>query len=492
MTPRRALAALGLVLAALLPWACRKPAARVRVAIHSAPLSLDPHLQNEIVTAAVLSNLYDGLTEFDRESRIVPALAAEWTNPDERTWVFRLRKGVKFHDGRPLTAADVVFSLERARRHPRTGLASYLVEISSVREVDPSTIEIRTARPFAALLAKLSPIAVVPRGAPEEIVEPVGTGSYRLVSASKEGLELEPFAGDWRGGPRPPRLSFLVAGDPMRRVEMLVSGEADLAADLPGDSAERLRGMTCCREIAQPGSTVEYLRLSSLVPPFGDARVREAVSLALDRAGYVAAAHRGRAQPAGQLVVPGVFGYAPDLKTELRDLSRARRLLADAGYPAGFDVVLEYRHGRHGELLAAQLAEAGIRAAPRETPWTELHPRVRRGEVGFYFGGVVSQTAEASDVLDGFVHTRDEVRGYGITNHSRYSNARADDLIERAATSLDMTRRRGLLQEAMRVVVADRFLIPVAGLYEVYGASRNVRFEPRLDMKLLGREMRVE
>lgn len=492
MAPRRALAALGLAFGVLVAGACRKPVPVARVAIHSAPLSFDPHLQNEIVTAAVLANLYDGLTEFDRESRLVPALAAEWTNPDERTWVFRLRKGVRFHDGRDLAAADVVFSLERARRHPRTGLASYLVEVASVREVDPSTVEIRTSRPFAALLAKLSPIAIVPRDAPEEIVTPVGTGSYRLASAGRDRLDLEPFPGDWRKGPPPPRLTFLVEADPRRRVELLLSGEADVAADLPGDAAEGLRGSPCCREIAQPGSTVEYLRLSTLFPPFRDARVREAVSLAIDRAGYVAAAHRGRAQPAGQLVVPGVFGYAPGLKAEGRDLPRARRLLAEAGYPDGFDVVLDFRPGRHGKALAAQLAEAGIRASPRETSWTDLHPRIRNGGVAFYFGGVVAQTAEASDVLDGFVHTRDEARGYGVTNHSRYSNPRADALIEQAAATLDMTRRRGLLQEAMEVVMADRFLVPVAGLYEVYGASRRVRFEPRLDMKLLGREMRTE
>ena len=492
MPRHRALAALGLALAALGAGACRRAPAEVRVAIHSGPLSLDPHLQNEIVTAAVLSNLYDGLTEFDRESRIVPALAAEWTNPDERTWVFRLRKGVRFHDGRGLEAADVVFSLDRARRHPGTGLASYLVEVESVRELDPATVEIRTARPFAALLSKLSPIAIVPRDAPERIVGPVGTGSYRLAAATPERIELVAFEGDWRKGPALRRLTFVVAGDAPRRVEMLLRGEADLAADLPGDTAERLRGSDCCREIALPGSTVEYLRLSELVAPFRDARVREAVSLSIDRRAYVAEAHRGRAQPAGQLVVPGVFGYAPDLVAGGRDLPRARRLLAEAGYPEGFDVPLDFRPGRHGEVLAAQLAQAGIRAAARETPWTELHPRIRRGEVGFYFGGVVAQTAEASDVLDGFVHTRDEARGYGITNHSRYSNPRADALIEGAAGSLDMIRRRELLQEAMRVVMADRFLVPVAGLYEVYGANRRIRFEPRLDLKLLGREIRVD
>jgi peptide/nickel transport system substrate-binding protein len=203
----------------------------------------------------------------------------------------------------------------------------------------------------------------------------------------------------------------------------------------------------------------------------------------------VSAAHHGLGQPAGQLVVPGVFGFAPDVKATPRDLPRARRLLAEAGYPDGFDVVLEYRPGRKGDLVAAQLAEAGIRVRTRESPWTDLHPRVRRGEVGFYFGGVVAQTAEASDVLDGFVHTRDEERGYGMTNHDRYSNARADALIEAAATSLVMIRRRELLQEAMRVVMADRYLVPIAGLFDVYGVRKSVRFSPRLDMKLLGREM---
>lgn len=492
MTAPRALAALGLAVAALWPGGCRKPVPAVRIAVHSAPLSFDPHLQNEVLTAQVLANLYDGLTEFDRESRIVPALAAEWTNPDERTWVFRLRPGVRFHDGRALAAADVVASLERARRHPGTGLASYLVEVASIREVDPGTVEVRTERPFAALLGKLAQVSIVPRDAPARIERPVGTGSYRLLSAGGDRIDLEPFPSDWRKRGELPRLSFLVAADPQRRLQLLLGGEADVVADLPGAAAEGLKGSDCCREVAQPGSTVEYLRLSPLFPPFRDARVREAVALAVDRARYVEAAHRGRAQPVGQLVVPGVFGYAPDLRAGPRDLGRARRLLADAGYPEGLDVVLEFRPGRHGAILAAQLAEAGIRSTPRESPWTELHPRIRNGEVGFYFGGVVAQTADASDVLDGFVHTRDEARGYGITNHSRYSNPRADELIEKAAASLDMTRRRELLQEAMRVVMADRWLIPVAGLWEVYGASRRVRFEPRLDMRLLGREIRVE
>lgn len=470
------------------PAACREGSKPVRIAVHSAPQSFDPHLQNEILTTAVLANLYDGLTEFDEESRVVPALASEWRNPDERTWIFRLRPGVTFHDGRPLTAGDVLFSLDRARHHSGSGLASYLVEVESVRMSDPATIEIRTKRPFAALLAKLTSIAIVPANAPPEIVDPIGTGSYRLARATEDAVELVPATNGWRRGPLLP-VTFVVDGDPRGRRERLLAGDVDVATDLSEDAVKRLEASECCRVVAQPGSTVEYLRLSPTAPPFRDRRVRQAIDLAIDRTRYVAEAHGGIGQPAGQLCVPGVFGFAPDLKPTARDLSRARRLLAEAGFAEGLDLVLEHRPGRRGDVLARQLAEAGIRVTPRVTPWTELHPRIRSGAVDFYFGGVVAQTAEASDVLDSFVHSRDESRGYGSTNHSRYSNPTADALIESASAALDLRRRRDLLQRAMRVVMDDLYLLPIAGLYDVYGLRREIRFEPRFDRRLPGREI---
>jgi peptide/nickel transport system substrate-binding protein len=489
---RRPGAFLALALATLAAGSCRRPESPIRVAVHSAPQSFDPHLQNEVLTSSILANLYDALTEFDGESRIVPALASEWRNPDERTWVFHLRAGVRFHDGRPMTAEDVVFSLDRARHNPGSGLASYLVEVESVRAVDGDTVEIRTRRPFAALLAKLTPISIVPRDAPAEITRPVGTGTYRFAGATGGAVDFVPAERSWRPVTRLLPLTFVVDGDPKRRLELLLSGEVDVVSDLPEEAAALLRGSTCCRERTLPGSTVEYLRLSRSEPPFRDRRVRQAIDLAIDRTAYLAAAHAGLGQPVGQLVVPGVFGFAPDLKATTRDVARARSLLVEAGYPLGFDTVLEYRPGRKGKVLAGQLAEAGVRVTPREVPWTELHPRIRSGVVGFYFGGVVSQTAEASDVLDGFVHTRDEARGYGTTNHSRYSNPKADVLIESAAAALDLVRRRELLQQAMRAVMDDLYILPIAGLYEVYGVRNGVRFSPRLDRKLLGREIRRE
>lgn len=301
-----------------------------------------------------------------------------------------------------------------------------------------------------------------------------------------------PAPGSWRSGPAGPSLTFVVVPDPAERLRRLTLGRVDVAADLDGASVALLRDSDCCREEVRPGSTVEYLHLAASERRFDDPRVREAVHLAIDRHRYVDEAHDGLGQPVGQLAVPGVFGYAPDLGVPDRDVSRARALLAEAGYPEGLDVVLEHRPGRQADVLARMLAEGGIRAKPRELRWPDLYERLRHGEVGFYFGGLVAPTADSSDILDGYVHTRDEATGYGASNHSRYSNARADALIESASTSFSLVRRRELLQAAMRVVVDDRRFVPVAGLYQIYGVGKRVRFKPRLDLKLLGREISKE
>lgn len=476
-------------LAAVGAGSCRRSPPPVRIAIHSGPQSLDPHLQNEVLTDAILANIYDGLTEFDEESRIRPGLAVAWTNPDDRTWVFRLRPNVRFHDGRPLTAADVAYSFERARSHPRSEISSYLVEVETFGALDPLTFRIRTRRPFAAFLVKISSIPVVPRGSPDTITEPVGTGSYRLLRYEEgRSIELVPVPTDWRVPVARGPLTFVVERAPKARAEKLLAGEVEVAAGLSGDAVNVLRRSGGCRAEVRPGSVVEYLHLAPIDPRFRDERVRRAIDLAIDRVAYLAEAHQGLGQAVGQLVGPGIFGFAPDLKPSARDLARARRLLAEAGYPDGFDAVLEYRPGRRGDILAAQLAEAGLRVTPKESTWKDLYPRLQRGEVGFYLGGVSARTGDASEVLDSFVHTRDEARGYGNTNLSRYSNPGVDAIIEETAASLELARRRELMQEAMRVVMSDVGIVPLAALQDVYGVREGVRFAPRLDMKLLGRE----
>lgn len=189
-------------------------------------------------------------------------------------------------------------------------------------------MEIRTRKRFAPLLAKLTPVHIVPRGAPSRIDEPVGTGPYRLARNGEESWSWSrPRA--TAGTTDRSRRSGSSSSRSRTNVSGCCAGGGDVAADLDEIAVKVLRTVECCRETVRPGSTVEYLHLAVVDPRFDDRRVRQAVSLAIDRAAYVAEARHGLGQPVGQMAVPGVFGYAPDLRAPGRDVDRARTLLGE-------------------------------------------------------------------------------------------------------------------------------------------------------------------
>lgn len=478
-------------IAALLVGCARPPEPQraVRIAIHSEPLSFDPHLHNEILTFSVLSNIYEGITAFDSDFKPSPALAESWENPDERTWRFRLREDARFSDGRPVEAADVVSSLARARRRTGGSLGSYLIDVDREEAEGPRTVVLHTRRPSAVLLSKLTYIGVVPRDAPDDIRVPIGTGPYRLAARQEKGaLRLEP-RGDAarRTGRSLSPIEFVPLRSGAERTAALLEGRVDLVQDLETGAIPRVSGTSGVRVFTRPSTTIECLYLATKDARFDDIRVRRAIHLAIDRVRFVRDSRDGQGLPASQMVGPGVFGFDPEIPLPKPDRAAARRLLAEAGFPDGFAVDLEYRSGRRGDLVAAQLREIGIRVTPKESPWTELYPRYARGEIAFYLGGAVAVTADGSDIFDSMAHTRSG--GYGRTNFIGYSNPELDALIERSGEVLDMTSRRAVLQSAMRVLMQDLRLVPLTIPNDVYGVRANLSWKPRLDRFLKGAEM---
>src|SRR5581483_1720583 len=272
---------------------------------------------------------------------------------------FHLRGGVHFQDGRPLTADDVVASLERVRHHAKSGLGNYLVTVDAIRELAPDTVEITTRRPSPVLLNKLTFVFIVPHDAPEEIHQPIGTGPYRLVAADEHHVRLEAFAQSWRGAPPEREVDLLILPDPAERVARLERGDVDLMQEVEPERAAELRQRPHCRVVATEGTSVEYLALRIDSKPFSDLRVRQAIDLAIDREALVSDHLKTQGLPLGQMVGRQVFGYAPDVKPPIRDLESAKRLLAAAGYPHGIDTDLEFREGKGADALVAQLAQAG-------------------------------------------------------------------------------------------------------------------------------------
>jgi len=467
------------------------PARPLRIALHSDPLVLDPHLRNEALTYSVLRNLYEGLTAFDTEMRVGPALAASWENPNDLTWVFHLRPGVRFHDGRELTAADVVFSLDRARTLPASGFGSYVVAVDKVRALDRYTVELTTRRPYAILLNKLAFVLIVPAGSPPEILQPVGTGPYRLVSYQPGArLALRSFDGYWGGPSAISQVDFLPVPDQRARVERLLAGDLDLVQEPGALNLARIRAAPHCRGLEQESLTVIFLLMKTARPPLADIRVRRAIHLALDRSALVATALRGEGHPIGQMVGRSVFGYAPDIVAPPRDLAAARRLLAAAGYPGGLDLDLEFRPGRQAAEIRRQLAEAGIRVRLVERPWRELFPRLLDHRVDFYLGAILAPSADASDLFDAMVHSRDAARGYGDGNFGDYRNAALDALIEESGSTLDMLTRRAQLERSMHLLMQDLAFTPLYVPWNLFGVRDDVAWQPRRDGYILAREMR--
>lgn len=462
----------------------------LRIAIYDLPHTLDPHLESEFVSFAIASHVYEGLTRLDADLRVEPALAERWESPDALRWRFRLREGVRFHDGRPLTADDVVASLERARRHAGSDWTSYLVAVDRVQAVDPLTVEVVTRRPYSLLLQKLAFILIVPRGAPERIERPLGTGPYRLLGPpSDRRVVLHAFEG-YRG-PRPteevvhfemdPSLERVLRAPPGRQPDIVLAvgpEAAGLIARTPGYTL-----------VTRAGVTTDYLQLRMSRAPFSDLRVRRAVHVGLDRDALVRDVLGGRGRAANQLVGPAVFGHDPSLPRVKRDLAEARRLLAAAGYAEGLELDLEFREGRRVAALVAQLAEIGIRARPRPQPFGDLSARMRRDEVAMYYGGAMASTGDASDLLDSLVHSRLADRSLGESNTIGYRNPALDGLIESAASQGVMAERRATLSQCLRLALDDLPLVPLIMPDDVYGVREGIEWRPRLDGRVLGAEV---
>jgi peptide/nickel transport system substrate-binding protein len=468
--------------------------APLRIGLHADPGSLDPHLQNEMVAYSVLSNVYESLVRFDANMSLRPLLAEGWVNPDDFSWRLLLRKDVRFHDGRPLTAEDVAFSLERARSLPGTRASALLVGVEEIRVQDEYTVDIVTRHPHPILLNKLASVFIVPDRSLNEIRHPVGTGPYKFVSRSGQKVDLRANTDYWGEPPSEKRVEIHFVPDREQRVIRLLAGQLDLVIRLAPEDRTTIEAARGMKMASRPSLMVAFLQASPHTPPFDDRRVRRAIHLALDRQALVRDFLLGEGIVAAQMVSPGLFGFAPDLAPVTPDPARARELLAEAGHPQGIRITLEHRTGLHLDrlqsLLREQLALGEITLDLQASPWSELYERITSRQAAFFLSGWVVTTGDSSDVLNAMAHTPDPDRGWGDTNVSGYSNPELDRLIERCDETLNIDERRELLQRAMRQFMDDLVLIPLYVQNDLYGVREDLVFTPRQDSRLLAQEIR--
>ncbi len=302
-------------------------------------VTLDPHLVNEESTHSTLTHFYSRLVVFGPEMDLQPDLAVRWESLSDTVWRLQLREGVVFHDGRPFEAQDAVASILRAQR-----LDNYYVQpIEHVYAVDHQTVEVQTYDPFPVLLNRLASVYIVPRNtALTPIDHPLGTGPYRFVSGVPNGtIEGERFLRFWGPPPAFDRVTILPLSDPTERAEAVSSGKTDLANNFPLEFYQWGLKQQNNRIVSRAGLGVVLLGFSMTQgSPFADLRVRQAVSLALDREKIIGNEPQPLAVPMHQIVPPGIFGYSSELRPFVYDKGRADLLLKEAGFSKGLQAEL--------------------------------------------------------------------------------------------------------------------------------------------------------
>jgi peptide/nickel transport system substrate-binding protein len=481
------------------------------LALGSAPVSLDPHLTNESAAFSVNSNIYDSLLEADANLALRPALAVRWVNPDDWTLSFELRRGVRFQDGSPLDAEDVVASLLRARDDPRSEWTMGLREVASIEAASSHEVVLRTKRPFPALLRYLVPIAIVPaervRGRTPLDRAPVGSGPYRYAGRDRSGaIELVAYDGHWRGRPGIERLRVRAIADDRERLRALGAGAVDMATDIPAAGVAELRTLSGVRLLRATGLRETYLAFDvsrEATPyatprgnPFLDRRVRVAFLHAVDRERLLGEVLQGFGQVATQFGAPGVFGFDPDIRPAPHDPSLSRRLLAEAGYASGFKVTLDAPSGVHpGDAEAARGVAADLRSVGLDVqlnllPKPAMFDKLSRRDTTLFIGTWNSLTGDMEEIYLSLLRTRDPASGHGADNYGGYSNPAVDAAFDAAGAMTQPSARLARLKQGVALALADVPWVPLYVQDQLYGLREPWEWAPRPDKRVRASEIR--
>lgn len=502
-------------------------AADLTVGVRAGPLSIDPHFTASGTHAEAIKHVFEALVRSGNNLELEPGLATSWSVVDDTTWEFKLREGVKFHDGSDFTAEDVKFSIERiplvTGPNPTT---IYVRRVAGVEIVDDLTIRIKTDGPAPNLPNDFIRLFVVSHNAAKDFSASadkaaegfnsgkaaIGTGPYKFVSwTPKEELVLEAFEGYWGGKEPWDKVVRKELPNDAARVAQLKAGQVDLISRIPASDVPTLEmddKLSVVRQdsvylfnmsfdfrdkppqiTAKDGSPLEK-------NPFQDPKVREAFDLAIDRETLTEIAMEGMGTAQSQLVTPNIFGYNPDIKVTTPDPAKAKQLLAEAGYPDGFKVTFSFTNDRLpadkdvGTTIAQMLTAIGVQVETNAQPGAVFFPANTRGDFSLTMSGWGTLTGESNYTLSSLAHTNDPAKKLGAFNLRGYSSPAMDKLIEDAGVEMDEAKRKQLLMDANALVASDRPYLAIASTVTAWGMKKGLTIVPRSDEDTLAMNIR--
>jgi peptide/nickel transport system substrate-binding protein len=486
-------------------------AADLTVGLASDVTALDPHYHNVTPNNNVAAHIFGFLVQRNEKSQLEPSLATEWKTVDPLTWEFKLRRGVKFHDGSEFTAADVVASIDRVPTVPNSPspFTAYSKQIKEMVVVDPYTIRFKTATPYPLMPSDMTQIAIISKAAAKASTEDfnsgkaaIGTGPYKLVRYAK-GDRIELQRNDaWWGGKTPwEKVTLRLLPQDASRVAALLSGDVQVIEGVPPADVGNLRRDKRVNVYRTVADRLIYLHVDSNrdVSPFvtdkagkpldknplKDPRVRLAISKAINRPAIVEKVMEGEAVMSGQLVPEFLFGSTKNLKPEAFDPAGAKKLLADAGYPDGFGLTIHAPNNRYvndakiAQTVAQMLSRVGIDTKVVAMPSATYFAQATDLKFSFMLLGWSTGTGEASSSLNALLMTYNKDKGYGTANRGRYSNAKVDALTEDALQTVDDAKREAYLQRATELAIADTGIVPLHFQVNLWATRDGITYVPR-------------
>jgi peptide/nickel transport system substrate-binding protein len=480
--------------------------------------SMDPYARNETFLLAFLSNIYEPLVRRDRNLKLEPALATSWSQPSPTLWRVNLRPNVKWQDGTPFSADDVVFSLKRADDEG-SNLRGYFVSVKDVRKVDAMTVDIETKYPDPVFIDKMAQVAIMSKAWAEKnnalrsadltkkdenyaTRNAMGTGPFMLVSRAPDQKTVLKPNPTWWDKPEHnlTEVEFSVIANDATRVAALLSGQIDMIYTVPPQDTTRIAQTQGLRILQAPELRTIFLGfdqkrdelLESSIKgknPFKDVRVRKAFYQAIDEEAIKTRVMRGQAAPTALMVAPGINGFVPELNTRFKyDPDAAKKLLADAGYPNGFEVGFDCPNDRYVndeaicQAVSAMLARIGIKVNLNAQTRARYFAKILGPgyNTSFYMlGWTPGATYDTHNVFEQIMQTREG--GKGVFNVGGYSNPKFDALANKIEQETDKAKRDTMINEAHKIHQDDVGHIPLHQQVVVWAAKNNIEMNQPAD-----------
>ena len=486
--------------------------------------ALDPYTLNETFTLGALGNVMEGLTKRDKDLKIIPGLAERWeTSDDGRRWRFYLRRNVKFHDGSPFTADDVIFSAERAQAEG-SQVKSRLPDKFKIEKVDDHTVDFVMpepnpilhyewdtwyifSKPWADKVGATKPQSATATSLNAWALTANGTGPFRLESHQPGVKTVFKPNPDWWGKPEHnlTEVIFTTIKSDATRVAALLSGEIDMMDPVPVQDIERIKSSPNVTVMTGPELRTIFLNMDSFRDellysnvkgknPFKDARVRKAFYQAIDIEAIKSRVMRGNSAPSSILISPLLFSRAAEIKRHPYDVEASKKLLAEAGYPNGFEVTMDCPNDRYVndeaicQAVAAMLARANVKvqlnAQPKAKYFEKAGPTAKY-DSSFNLLGWTPGSFDSWNVLGNITHCRDASGKGGQFNYGGYCNPKVDALADKILVESDTAKRDAMILEAFKIVHEEAGIIPLHQQTLAWGVSKKTKIVQRADNQIL-------